>query len=116
MALNEIANQAGRIQDESKAYLDSTFEYYKLWTFKVTMKSATTIIRSTLVLLFLTLVLFFGSVAAALAIGEAINSLPLGFLITGGFYLLILLLVLLLKEKMVEGPVLRKFSEIFFNE
>lgn len=116
MALNEITHQAGKIQEESKAYLDSTFEYYKLWTFKVTMKSATTVIRATLVVLFLTMTLFFGSVAAALAIGEAIDSLAGGFLITGGFYLLILFLVLLLKEKMIEGPVLRKFSEIYFNE
>jgi hypothetical protein len=116
MALNELLNQADRIQEESKAYFDSSIEYYKLWSFKVTMKSASTVIKATLIILFLTLVLFFGSVAAALAIGDAIGSLSGGFLITGGFYLLLMLVVLLLKDKIIDGAVLRKFSEIYFNE
>jgi hypothetical protein len=40
----------------------------------------------------------------------------LGFLIIGGIYLLITSLLFLIKDKIVEGPILEKFSEIFFND
>jgi hypothetical protein len=116
MAFEELKNQSGRVQEETRAYIETTFAYYKLWGFKIAMKSATMTVKAVLVVLCITMVLLFGSVAAALAIGQALASNALGFLIVGGIYLLILLIIILLKDKIVEGPIIRKFSEIYFKE
>jgi hypothetical protein len=62
------------------------------------------------------MVILFGSIAAAFAIGAYLDNIVLGFLSVGGFYLILSLLLFLVKDKIVEGPILEKFSTIFFNE
>lgn len=115
MAFEEIKENVNQIQEETKAYLDSSAAYYKLWGFKVAMKSASTIIKFSLVAICLSMVLLFGSIAGAIALGYALDNFAYGFLIVSGIYLLITLALFLLKDKIVEGPVMAKFSEIFFN-
>jgi len=116
MAFEELKNQTEQVQEETRAYIESTFAYYKLWGFKIAMKSTTMAVKAVMVVICITMILLFGSVAAALAIGNALASNALGFLIVGGIYLLILLILILLKDKIVNGPILRKFSEIYFND
>jgi ABC-type multidrug transport system fused ATPase/permease subunit len=116
MAFDKIKENTDHIQDQAQEYFKSTASYYKLWGFKVAMKSTTMILKFTLILLCFSMVLLFGSVAVALAIGSYYDSLALGFLIVCGFYLLTTLLLFLVKDKMIEGTILEKFSEIFFND
>jgi hypothetical protein len=80
------------------------------------MKSMTLILKITLMVLFLLMVLLFCSIAGAFAIGTYLGSNALGFLTVGGIYLLFTLLVFLFKDKIIERPILEKFSEIFFND
>ena len=63
----------------------------------------------------LIIVFVFFSIAAAIAIGQALGNMAYGFLIVGGFYLLLSLIAYLLKEK-IEKPIIEKFSEIFYND
>lgn len=116
MAFEELKDQVERVQEETKAYIDSTIGYYKLLGFKVAMKSLSIVTKVLLVMVCLLMVLLFISIAAAIAIGDALDSLAFGFLIVGGFYLALLFLILLFKDKLVQGPMIRKYSEIFFNE
>jgi len=116
MAFEELKEDVDQVQVESKAYLDSSFEYYKLWSFKVVIKSAIGIAKIVMVGLFLLLLLLFGSVAAALAIGEWLDNLVYGFLSIAGVYLLLTLLVVYLSDNLITKPLLEKFSEIFFND
>ncbi|TDE04370.1 competence protein [Flavobacterium sandaracinum] len=116
MAFEELKENTENIQEQAKVYIESTAAYYKLWGFKVAMKSTTMIIKFSLVLLCFSMVLLFCSVAAALAIGIALGSYALGFLIVGGIYLVITGILFSIKDKIVEGPILEKFSEIFFND
>ena len=116
MAFDKIKENTENIQDQAQAYLDTTTSYYKLLGFKVAMKSTTMILKFTLILLCFCMVLVFGSVAAALAIGNYFSSYVLGFLIVGGFYLFFTLCLFLINVKVIEGPILEKFSEIFFND
>jgi hypothetical protein len=51
-----------------------------------------------------------------LHIGDHLDSYPLGFLVVGGIYLLATGLLFLVRDKIVEGPLLEKFSEIFFTK
>ena len=116
MAFEELKEHTEDIQKQAQSYIENSVAYYKLWGFKVAMKSTTMMLKFALIAMSLTMVLFFFSVAGAFAIGEALDSYALGFLIVAGFYLIVSILIFLIKDKIVEGPILEKFSEIFFND
>lgn len=116
MAFDEIKENTDNMQEQVQAYIESSRAYYKLWGFKVAMKSTTMIFKFALILLCFLMVLLFCSLAGALSIGKSLDNYPLGFLMIGGGYLIITLLLFLIKDKIVEGPILEKFSEIFFND
>ncbi len=116
MAFEELKEHTEDIQKQAKDYIENSVAYYKLWGFKVAMKSTTMMLKFALIAMSLTMVLFFCSVAGAFAIGQVLGSYVLGFLIVGGIYLVITGLLFLIKDKIVEGPILEKFSEIFFND
>lgn len=116
MAFEELKEHTEDVQKEAQAYIENSLAYYKLWGFKVAMKSTTMMLKFALIAIALMMVLLFCSVAGAFAIGNALNSYALGFLIVGGIYLVITALLFLIKDKVVEGPILEKFSEIFFND
>ncbi|WP_293875402.1 competence protein [Flavobacterium sp.] len=116
MALEEIKQNAEDIQENTKAYIEKSLAYYKLWGFKVAMKSTTLAFKFFLIAICLVIVLLFVSVAGSLFLGQVFHSYPLGFLCVASVYLVLALLLFLIKDKIVEGPILEKFSEIFFNE
>ena|SRR5436190_24188662 len=116
MAFEELNENTERFHEDAKSYLEGTVAYYKLKVFKLAMLSITLIFKMLLVGLCLSVFLLFGSLAAAFAIGEALNNDSLGFLIVGGMYLFFTLLIYAFRRQLVEGPVLRMFSKIFFND
>lgn len=116
MAFNQLREDTDQLQEEAKLYIESSLAYYKLWGFKVAMKSTTMIFKFTLILVCVSMALFFFSIATAFAIGSALDNFALGFLIVGGFYIIATILLLLIKENIAEGRILEKFSEIFFND
>ena len=116
MAFEELKENTEAIQENAKAYVENSLAYYKLWGFKVAMKSTTLMLKFFLIALCLMIVLLFISIAGAMALGQLFDSYPLGFLAVAGVYLVLALLLFLVKDKIVEGPILEKFSEIFFND
>lgn len=116
MAFQEINDNINKIQEDSKEFLETNIAYYKLWGFKVAMKSTTLVFKFFLILLFALLFIVFFSTALALLIGNLLDSYMLGFLIVAGFYFLLTIVVLFVKSKGVERLLLRRFSEIFFND
>lgn len=116
MAFEELKENTENFHEHAKGYIESNLAYYKLKGFKVAMKSTTMILKFALILLCLNMVLLFCSIAAGFAIGDYLGSNALGFLIVGGFYLVVTGLLFLIKDRIIEGPILEKFSEIFFND
>jgi len=116
MAFEELKENTEAIQENAKAFVETTIAYYKLWGFKVAMKSTTLMLKFFLIAVCLMLVLLFISIAGAMALGQLFGSYPLGFLAVAGIYLVLALLLFLVKDRIVEGPILEKFSEIFFND
>ena len=116
MPFEELKDHTENIQGQAENYIESTLAYYKLKGFQMAMKSMTAVVKLGLIVLFMMMVLLFVSIAGAFVIGESLDSYALGFLIVGGFYLLITLILFTIKDKIVEGPILEKFSGIFFND
>ncbi len=116
MAFEELKENANAIQENIKGYIDTNIEYYKLWGFKVAMKSTTLLFKFFLIALCIMFILLFVSVAVSISIGRMLDSYALGFLSVAGIYLLIILLLVFVKNKFLEGKILEKFSEIFFND
>lgn len=116
MAFEELKEQTENIQEHAKGYVETNIEYYKLRGFKVLMQSTTMVVKFLLIAICLSMVLLFGSIAAAFAIGVYLENTALGFLIVGVGYLVITGLLFLVKDKIIEGPILEKFSTIFFND
>ncbi|MDN3708581.1 competence protein [Myroides ceti] len=116
MALNEEIKQSfEEIKQETKAFLDSNIDYYQLWAFKITTKATGLVLKIFVLSLLLLLALLFLSFAAAFAIGSALDSTTLGFLIIGGTYLLVCLFIYSFRRKLIDHSMIRKFSDIFFN-
>lgn len=103
------------MHEETKDLIESNIAYYKLWSFKLLTKSASMLVKLLLVSIAFVMVMVFFSTAGALAIGYALDNFVYGFLIVGGVYLILGIVVFNLKNK-IEKPILKRFSEIFFNE
>jgi hypothetical protein len=114
--LEELKENVDNIQENTKAYIETSLAYYKLLGFKVAMKSTTLMVKFFLIAFCLMIVLLFISIAGAFVFGEMLNSYPLGFLSVAGIYLVLAILLYFIKDRIVEGPILAKFSEIFFND
>ena len=116
MAFEELNENTERFRQDAKSYLETTLAFQKLKVFKLAMQSTTLIFKIILVGFGLSVFLLFCSLAAAFAIGEAVESTSLGFLILGGFYLIFTILIYAFRKKMIEGLILRLFSKIFFYD
>lgn len=116
MAFEELKEHTEDIQKQAKEYVENSVAYFKLWGFKVAMRSTTIILKFALISMCFIMVLLFCSIAGAFAIGEALDSYTFGFLIVGGIYLAMAALLFLFKDKLIEKPILEKFSEIFFKD
>src|SRR5690606_9096914 len=100
---------------EFHSLIDSSREYYKLRAFKFLMKSVSALAKWVCLGFIALLALFILSFAASYGIGQALNNTFYGFLIVGLFYVLVGILFYLLRKK-IDSPLLRKFSEYYFDE
>lgn len=116
MAFKELKENSEAIKENSKSYIESSVAYYKLLGFKAAMKSTTLLIKFLIITFCLLLFMLFISIAGALYMGQIFNSYPLGFFSVAGIYLIFGFFIYLLRHKIVERPIIEKFSDIFFNE
>jgi drug/metabolite transporter superfamily protein YnfA len=115
MAFEELKESTEGIREQAQAMIESNVAYYKLRTFKIAMKSIAMILKVTLISLCFLMVLLFLSIALAFWLGTYFESNALGFVCVGGIYIILTLLLTMLNDKFMEGPLLKKFSELFFN-
>jgi ABC-type multidrug transport system fused ATPase/permease subunit len=116
MAFEELKESTEGIREQAQAMIESNVAYYRLRTFKIAMKSTAMIVKVTMVALCFLMVLLFSSIALAFWLGNYYSNYGLGFLCVAGIYLILTLLLSLVKDRFIEGPLLKKFSELFFND
>lgn len=111
----KIKESLSDVQIQTRDFVESNLEYYKLWVFKVITKSTSSLLKVVLIGMLLVMVMVFFSVAGALAIGYALDNFVYGFLIVGGVYLVLSIIAYSLKNR-IEEPIIKTFSDIFYNE
>lgn len=100
--------------DETKSYLGAQRNYYALLSADRTAKLAGATLSYVVTAVLAGTVLVFLSIAAALWVGELVGNVALGFLIMGGFYLLLLLVLLFIwKGGMKESFTLNLLNTIY---
>lgn len=115
MAFDELKENFSEAESTARSFLDSSRQYYKLRGFKVLMKAVIITAKITAVAVMMVMALLFLSISAAFWIGSELDKTSLGFLIVGGFYLLVGLIIYLLRHSL-RKPLLKKFSEFYFDE
>ena len=91
------------LTDDSKAYLKSLLEYYRLDALKKSTKAIATLLRiaikGSLLLLFFTFI----SIGLSFLIGQFVDSVAYGFMIMGGIYLILLVVFAIIAKPLSES-------------
>jgi len=115
MAFEEVKENFSEAEATARSYIESSRQFYKLKGFKVLMKAVMVFVKIASVGIMLILALLFLSISAAFWIGSELDKTSLGFLIVGGFYLLIGIIIYVFRHSL-RKPLLKKFSEFYFDE
>lgn len=97
-----------------RSYIKNSDEYLRLKIFKVVMLHVTGMSKFVLIGTSFAFALLFLSLAASLALSEALGNYFVGFVIVGLFYMLIGALIYAFREKL-NAPILKKSSKYYFE-
>lgn len=116
MGSQSISENFRRLNEDVKTFARSTAEYYKLDLFNKTMKGATTTVKALLAGFFFLFAFNMITFGLAIWISDVIGVPASGFFIVGGFYILLICLILFVLGKYIDRLMLQKASRKFFNE
>ena len=110
-SINDTSNKAS---DIGERYIDTSFAYLKLkvfqqLTFTISMMGKALVIGA---VLFIGLI--FLAISAAIAIGDALGQIALGYLIIGGFFLIMSFAIYKMRRRF-DAKIIAKFQTIFFK-
>ena len=115
MAFENLKENIADIDSNIRDYVGSNVEYYHLKSFKVLMKSITSLTKILLLGAVILVTILMLSFAASYGIGHALGNTYYGFLVVGLFFVVMCLLVYLLRNKL-DKPLLKKFSKFYFEK
>jgi len=115
MALENTKKDLIEAEVAIRSYLEHSEEYIKLRVFKILTRFFTESLQSILVGLALIISLLLLSFGVSLALCEALDSYYQGFIIVGGFYVLVGLLLYVFKNQ-INKPIIKKLATIYFDE
>lgn len=116
MPYSNFGDNLHKIGNKIIEYGEFKIDYYKLLLYKTVMKMARSIFFALLFGAVLLLIFFFISFGVAHLIGDALGNIAYGYLIMGGFYILILILTMAFGRKILERRILYKTSEWFIHD
>ncbi len=111
--LSEIADDT---KEAAQLYVKYKIDYYKLHVAERLTRLATFAIGGVLFLAMLLLFLLFTSLAAAIYLGDVLGNNIFGFLIVGIFYLIGMAVLLLLRGRLIQKPILKIVINELFPE
>jgi uncharacterized membrane protein len=112
---NNLTDNLREFTTAAEDYIESSISYHKLDLFKKVMKGVVAGSYQLILGFFLLIALLFLSVALAIFLGELLDSTALGYLIVGGFYLLVMIICSFFLKRTLEKILVRTASIQFFN-
>lgn len=109
-----INNTSNKASDIGERYVDKSFEYFKLkifqqLTYTISMAGKALIIGA---VLFIGLILL--AVAGAIAIGQALDNVALGYLIVGALFFIIAFIIYKVRY-LIDGKIISKIYVKFYK-
>jgi len=114
--MSDEFKKAESLLEQLKAYVNTRVAQVKLSVAEKASRLAATMIAFLLVALVFFLFLVLVCVAGAIAIGQWMGSLWLGFLIMAGLVLLFMLLVWALKDRLLRIPIMNALIAALFDK
>ena len=101
MASNRLLKffKVDQVLDSVSAYVEARFELFKVETREEIATAIAKFLKAGILILLLAFSFFLFTVSACIALGELVGSIPIGFLIGGGFYLVLAVIIYLLKDR-----------------
>jgi len=100
--------------DISKKYVDVSYKYSKLKAFQIVTYAVSSLSKLFLIGTLLSAGLIFMSVAGAIALGDYLNNMSLGYLCIG-LSLLLIGYVIYLTRKVIDKKIIKTMFPIFFD-
>jgi magnesium-transporting ATPase (P-type) len=112
----EILGHIAGLKDNVRQYLETKISYYGILAFEKAVKLLSMIMANVVAITLLMLAMLFLSGAAALTIGELLNSYVFGMLVVGGFYLLLSLFFIARRKSIFGRLAIKILFKIFIDE
>jgi len=109
-----LNNAADKGAESGKKYIESSYKHAKLKIFQQLTVSVGMVAKIVLIGGLISTGLIFLAVAAAIAIGHHLDNVMLGYLIVGGLFFVLALIIFALK-KSIEKVIIVKISKKFFD-
>lgn len=115
MAFENLKESLTDVDTNIKDYVGNNVEYYQLKSFKVLMKSITSLTKILLIGSVILVTILMLSFAASYGIARVLGNTFYGFLLVGLFFVLISFIAYLLRNKL-DKPLLKMFSNFYFEK
>jgi glycerol-3-phosphate acyltransferase PlsY len=104
------------LRENITEYIETRLNILKLKAIDAAGKALSGIITAVLAALLGFFFIFFLSFSGAYGISQATGMPFLGFLCIAGFYLILLIVVVALKDKIIKGPVVKSLMNAFYHK
>ena len=104
------------IYNDAKEYIDNRIDFYKLNAADKLSKFTAALMAGIIACALFLFFLLFAGAAAVYALNLVINEIYWSFLIVGGFFLIVGILVWKMKDKLIRFPVLNGIMQQIFNQ
>ncbi len=112
----ELLEQIAGLKDNVRKYLETKISYYGILAFEKAVKLLSILLANAVILSTCLLALLFLSGAAALLVGQLLDSLLYGILIVSGFYFLLTGIFLIWNKSIFGRLAIRIMLKIFLDE
>lgn len=113
---SDIGEFISTAKAQGKEFLEAEKEYLLLRMYEASGRAVGRLSSNLLGVMFGLLFLLFASVALALWLGTLVGNAALGFLITGGIYLLAFLVVHFFARKAIRGAIMLNVINSFYED
>ncbi len=115
MAFSRISQHIDGLKQDIYAYVNAKIEYLELKMIKVVTETSAKIVKGVMAAFFFVMFLGMVSMAVAIFVGQLLGDLSYGFFIVAGFYLLLMLLVLLFAKRVLQRKILKALSKVMMQ-